>query len=78
MKTRAWQTFIISAAASAAIWLITPLLTSHREPWDADGNFYLVALVIAGTVAGTIAPTVAEMLGANGPSNAQTMNAKSK
>ena len=56
MKTRAWQTFIISAAAGAAIWLITPLLTSHREPWDADGNFYLVALVIAGTVAGTIAP----------------------
>lgn len=56
MKTRAWQTFIISAAAGAAIWLITPLLTSHREPWDADGNFYLVALVVAGTVAGTIAP----------------------
>ena len=56
MKTRAWQTLIISASASASIWLLTPVLTSHREPWDADGSFYIVALVIAGAVAGAIAP----------------------
>jgi hypothetical protein len=56
VKTRAWQTLIISALASASIWLLTPVLTSHREPWDADGSFYIVALVIAGAVAGTISP----------------------
>lgn len=56
MNTSAWKTLTISALASASIWLLTPLLTSHREPWDADGSFYLVALLIAGAVAGAIAP----------------------
>lgn len=56
MNKRAWKTLIISAIASASIWLITPLLTSHREPWDADGSFYIMALVIAGAVAGALAP----------------------
>lgn len=56
VKTRAWQTLIISASAGASIWLLTPVLTSHREPWDVDGSFYIVALVIAGAVAGAIAP----------------------
>jgi len=56
VKTRAWRSLIISALASVSIWLLTPVLTSHREPWDADGSFYIVALVIAGTVAGALAP----------------------
>jgi len=56
VKTRAWRTLIISALASVSIWLLTPVLTSRREPWDADGSFYIVALVIAGAVAGALAP----------------------
>ena len=56
VNTRAGQTLIISAFASASIWLLTPVLTSQREPWDADGSFYIVALLIAGAVAGVIAP----------------------
>ena len=56
VKTRAWRSLIISALASVSIWLLTPVLTSHREPWDADGSFYIVALVIAGAVAGALAP----------------------
>jgi hypothetical protein len=54
--TRAWQTLLISAILSASIWLLTPLLTSHREPWDAGANFYIIALLIAGAVAGAVAP----------------------
>lgn len=56
VKTRAWRTLIISGLASVSIWLLTPVLTSRREPWDADGSFYIVALVIAGAVAGALAP----------------------
>ena len=56
MKRRAWITFLLAALVSAAIWLLTPMLTNKREPWDAEGSFYLVALVIAGAVAGAIAP----------------------
>ena len=56
VKTRAWRSLIISALAGVSIWLLTPVLTSHREPWDADGSFYIVALVIAGAVAGALAP----------------------
>lgn len=56
VKTRVWQTLIISALAGVSIWLLTPVLTGHREPWDADGSFYIVALVIAGAVAGALAP----------------------
>ena len=56
VKTRAWRSLIISALAGVSIWLLTPVLTSHREPWDADGSYYIVALVIAGAVAGALAP----------------------
>jgi len=38
------------------IWVMTPVLTSHREPWDVDGSFYIVALLIAGAAAGAVAP----------------------
>jgi hypothetical protein len=56
LKTSSWFTLIVSVLISATIWFLTPLLTHHREPWDADGSFYLVAILLAGTVAGTIAP----------------------
>ena len=51
-ESSTWITLTVAALASATIWLLTPVLTSHREPWDADGGFYVVALVIAGPVAG--------------------------
>jgi hypothetical protein len=55
-KSSSWFTLTISIITSVTIWLLTPLLTSHREPWDADDGFYLAALLIAGAVAGTITP----------------------
>jgi hypothetical protein len=56
MKTRAWLTLTIATLLAASIWGFSPLLTGKREPWDVEGYFYLVALVIAGSLAGLIAP----------------------
>lgn len=56
MKTRAWSTFLVSAGAGALVWAVSPWLTGYREPWDAAGLFYVVALVVAGSLAGLLAP----------------------
>jgi hypothetical protein len=56
MRTHAWLTVIVSAVASASVWALSPLLAGHQEPWDADGLFYVAALVVAGSVAGLLAP----------------------
>jgi hypothetical protein len=56
MKSRAWRTFLVSAAAGALVWALSPLLTDHREPWDAGGLFYVLALIVAGSLAGLLAP----------------------
>ncbi len=56
MKARAWSTILVSAVASAMVWALSPWLAGHREPWDADGLFYIVALVVAGSLAGLLAP----------------------
>jgi hypothetical protein len=41
---------------SAAVWALSPWLVGHREPWDAGGFFYLIALAAAGCVAGWVTP----------------------
>jgi hypothetical protein len=56
MKSRAWVAVLVSVIASALVWALSPLLTGHREPWDADGVFYVAALVVAGSAAGLVAP----------------------
>ncbi|MBM4260888.1 MAG: hypothetical protein FJ145_05525 [Deltaproteobacteria bacterium] len=53
---RAWQTFVLAALASAAIWALTPWLSDQREPWDVAGIFYYAALFIAGLIAGLLQP----------------------
>jgi hypothetical protein len=40
----------------AAIWLLSPLVTGHREPWDAEGLYYLAALLGGGALGGFLAP----------------------
>jgi hypothetical protein len=40
----------------AAIWLLSPLVTGRREPWDAQGLYYLGALFGSGVVGGLLAP----------------------
>ena len=56
LKARAWATVLVSAAAGALVWALSPWLTGHVEPWDADGLFYAGALIVAGSVAGAITP----------------------
>lgn len=55
-KARPWLTIFIAAAASALVWALSPWLTGHAEPWDAEGLYYWVALVVAGAAAGLIVP----------------------
>ena len=55
-KPRAWVTVVVSATAGALVWALSPWLTGHVEPWDADGLYYLGALIVVGSVAGAITP----------------------
>jgi len=52
MNRQSTLAFLVSAVASALIWAVSPLLTGHAEPWDADGLFYVACLVVAGLGAG--------------------------
>lgn len=56
MKARAWSTMLVAAVASALVWALSPWLVGHREPWDADGLYYVAALLVAGAFAGLLAP----------------------
>ncbi|MGH3974009.1 MAG: hypothetical protein ACRDS9_11920 [Pseudonocardiaceae bacterium] len=56
MKKQTWLTIAVAAAAGAAIWALSLLLTDHREAWDASGGYYPVGLVVAGVLAGMLAP----------------------
>jgi hypothetical protein len=48
--------FAMAVAAGAAIWLLSPWLTGHREPWDSPGPYYTVTLTLAGLGLGLLAP----------------------
>src|SRR5262245_24922010 len=56
MKNQAVLSFTVAAVTSALVWASSPWLLGHREPWDANFPFYLVALVIAVAVAGALTP----------------------
>jgi hypothetical protein len=56
MRTRPWLTILVATLASALVWALSPWLSGHREPWDAEGLFYVVALFVAGLLAGLLAP----------------------
>lgn len=56
MKARAWSTTLVAAVAAALVWVVSPWLVGQREPWDADGPFYVAALLVAGALAGLLAP----------------------
>lgn len=56
MKPQTWQTLLISAVAGAVVWALSPWLAGQREPWDAEGFYYLGALLVAGVAAGLLSP----------------------
>ena len=47
---------LIGLAIGAAIWLISPLITGRREPWDAEGGYYPGALLGTGFFGGLLLP----------------------
>lgn len=56
MKPRPWLTLVVATLLGAAIWALSPVLAGYREPWDADGLFFVVALAVTGAVAGAVSP----------------------
>lgn len=56
MNRRAAFAFAIAFATGAGIWALSPVLTGHSEPWDAEGFMYFGSLIVAGVVAGALAP----------------------
>jgi hypothetical protein len=56
MSRQSALAFLVAAVASASIWAVSPVLTGHSEPWDADGFFYVGALVVAGLISGALRP----------------------
>ncbi len=48
---------MFGCALGVAIWLLSPLIAGRREPWDAEGGYYVGALLIAGVLGGFVVPT---------------------
>jgi hypothetical protein len=52
---RAWP-FLLGLGLGAAIWILSPVMTGQREPWDVEGGYYPGALLTAGFLGGIFAP----------------------
>lgn len=46
----------LAAVAGAGIWALSPGVTGHIEPWDAENAYYPATLFVAGLVLGAIGP----------------------
>ena len=46
----------IGLVLGAAVWLLSPAITGHREPWDAPGVYYAGALLVGGALGGLLVP----------------------
>ena len=42
--------FSLAVLLGALIWVLSPFITGHREPWDAHWPYYSFALVAAGFI----------------------------
>lgn len=47
---------MLSIGFGLLIWALSPILACHREPWDAEGPYYMISLFIAGLVPALIEP----------------------
>lgn len=56
MARPAVPTILVAAVLGAAIRALSPWLGGRREPWDAQGDCYPVALAIAGLASGLVSP----------------------
>jgi hypothetical protein len=56
MKRRAMGAILVAAGLSALVWTLSVPFTGLREPWDAEGPYYLVALAVLGAASGALVP----------------------
>ncbi len=56
IKSGRHSAFLLGLAFGVAIWLLSPVITRHREPWDAQGGYYPGALVLTGLLGGLVVP----------------------
>lgn len=57
MIAKAWLVDVLLAAiAGAAIWVLSPTLAGHAEPWDAESVYYPLSLLVIGVVLGGFRP----------------------
>jgi hypothetical protein len=56
MNPSAIPAFLVALVASALVWGLSPLVTGHLEPWDADGLYYVGALTVTGMGTGGFFP----------------------
>lgn len=56
MNPLRWLAFLIGLILGAAIWLLSPSITGHSEPWDAEGGYYAGALLATGALGGLLIP----------------------
>lgn len=47
---------LLGLICGIAIWLLSPMLTGRREPWDAEGRYHAGALLVAGLHGGLVVP----------------------
>ena len=55
-KAHRRSAFLLGIALGVAIWLLSPFITGHREPWDAEAGYYFIALLLAGILGGLVSP----------------------
>jgi hypothetical protein len=55
-KSSRRSALLLGLALGAAIWLLSPVITGSREPWDAEGGYYAGALLLTGILGGLAAP----------------------
>lgn len=48
--------FVLAALIGAAVWALSPWITGHREPWDAENLYYVGALLGGGLLSGLAIP----------------------
>ena len=56
IKSGRRSAFLLGLVLGVAIWLLSPVITRHREPWDAQGGYYPGALVLTGLLGGLAMP----------------------
>ena len=56
MKKELGISLLVSFVLGAFVWALSPVLSGHAEPWDAEGVYYPAALLLAGLLSGVIRP----------------------